>query len=236
LSEYQPGDIVFDRIDFNYKPGVKVLNQFSATIRAGEITAIKGESGSGKSTLLNLLQRSYQIEQGTIKISGIDLRYISDDSLKKAISVVPQSVELFSGTIAENIALGDSSVDLKRVLDIIALLEMEGFIAKLEHGCHTFIGESGVTLSGGQRQRIAIARALYRKPQILLLDEPSTSLDTQSEKSMIRAMHNLKSQGKTVILVSHRRSALAEADRILVLEKGKLTQETQHNKSQLIHE
>jgi ATP-binding cassette subfamily B protein len=236
LSEYQPGDIIFDKIDFNYKPGVKVLNQFSATIRAGEITAIRGESGSGKSTLLHLLQRSYQIEKGTIKISGIDLRYISDDSLKKAISVVPQSVELFSGTIAENIALGDSSVDLKRVLDIITFLEMEGFIAKLEHGCHTLIGESGVNLSGGQRQRIAIARALYRKPQILLLDEPSTSLDTQSEKSMIRAMHNLKSQGKTVILVSHRRSALAEADRILVLEKGKLTQETQLNKSQLIHE
>jgi len=227
LDEYQPGDIVFDRIEFNYKPGLMVLNQFSATIRAGEITAIKGESGSGKSTLLSLLQRSYQIEKGTIKIGGIDLRYICDKSLKKAISVVPQSVELFSGTIAENIALGDSSVDLKRVLDIIALLEMEGFIARLENGCHTFIGESGVNLSGGQRQRIAIARALYQKPQILLLDEPSTSLDSQSEKAMIRAMHSLKNEGKTVILVSHRRSALAEADRILVLEKGKLTQETQ---------
>jgi len=114
-------------------------------------------------------------------------------------------------------------------LDIISLLEMEGFISKLEPGCHTFIGESGVNLSGGQRQRIAIARALYRKPQVLLLDEPSTSLDTQSEKSMIRAMHNLKSQGKTVILVSHRQSTLSEADRILVLEKGKLAQETQLN-------
>jgi ATP-binding cassette subfamily B protein len=227
LNEFQPGDIVFDRIEFNYKPGIKVLNQFSTTIRAGEITAIKGESGSGKSTLLNLLQRSYQIQKGTIKIGGIDLRYISDESLKKVISVVPQNIELFSGTIAENIALGDSSVDLKKILDIIALLEMEDFIEKLEQGCHTFIGDNGVNLSGGQRQRIAIARALYRKPQILLLDEPSASLDKLSEKSMIRAMHSLKNQGKTVILVSHRQSSLEEADRILVLENGKLTQETQ---------
>lgn len=227
LSENRSGDIVFSQIEFNYKPGLKVLDQFSATIRAGEITAIKGESGSGKSTLLNLLLRAYPIEKGTIKIGGTDLRYISDASLKKVISAVPQNIELFSGTIAENIALGDAHVDLKRVLEIINLLEMEDFIESLEHGCHTLIGEDGVNLSGGQRQRIAIARAIYRKPQILLLDEPSSSLDGRSEKSMIRAMHSLKNEGKTVILVSHRRSTLAEADRILVMENGKLTQETQ---------
>lgn len=224
LSEYEPGDIIFDRIEFNYKPGLNILKQFSATIRAGQITAIKGESGSGKSTLLNLLQKVYPIHKGTIKIGGIDLRYISDNSLRKVISTVPQSIELFSGTIAENIALGDSSIDLKRVLEIITLLEMEDFIENLEQGCHTVIGESGINLSGGQRQRIAIARALYRKPQILLLDEPSTSLDGPSEKSMIRAIHSLKNEGKTVILVSHRPSTLAEADRILVLENGKSAQ------------
>lgn len=227
LSENRSGDIVFNQIEFNYKPGLKVLDQFSATIRAGEITAIKGESGSGKSTLLNLLQRAYPIEKGTIKIGGTDLRYISEASLKKVISAVPQNIELFSGTIAENIALGDANVDLKRVLKIINLLEMEDFIENLEHGCHTLIGEDGVNLSGGQRQRVAIARALYRKPQILLLDEPSSSLDRQSEKSMIRAMHSLKNEGKTVILVTHRQTTLAEADRILFMEKGKLTQETQ---------
>ncbi len=225
LSENGSGDVVFDRIDFQYKPGLKVLNKFSANIRAGEITAIQGESGSGKSTILNLLQRAYPIDNGTIKIGGTDLRYINDASLRKVISAVPQNIELFSGTIAENIALGDSSMDLKRVLEIINLLEMEDFIENLEHGCHTLIGESGVSLSGGQRQRIAIARALYRKPQILLLDEPTSSLDGQSEKSMIRAIESLKREGKTVIIVSHRRSTLAKADRILVMEKGKISQE-----------
>ena len=225
LSENGSGDVVFDRIDFQYKPGLKVLNKFSANIRAGEITAIQGESGSGKSTILNLLQRAYPIDNGTIKIGGTDLRYINDASLRKVISAVPQNIELFSGTIAENIALGDSSIDLKRVLEIINLLEMEDFIENLEHGCHTLIGESGVSLSGGQRQRIAIARALYRKPQILLLDEPTSSLDGQSEKSMIRAIESLKREGKTVIIVSHRRSTLAKADRILIMEKGKISQE-----------
>ncbi len=225
LSEHGIGDIVFDRIDFHYKPGLKVLNKFSANIRAGEITAIQGESGSGKSTILNLLQRAYPIDKGTIKIGGLDLRYINEASLRKVISAVPQNIELFSGTIAENIALGDSCIDLKRVLEIINLLEMEDFIENLEHGCHTVIGESGVSLSGGQRQRIAIARALYRKPQILLLDEPTSSLDGQSEMSMIRAIESLKKEGKTVIIVSHRRSTLAKADRILIMEKGKLSQE-----------
>jgi ATP-binding cassette subfamily B protein len=225
LSDLGGGDIVFDRIEFNYKPGLKVLDQFSASIRAGEITAIQGESGSGKSTLINLLQRAYPINRGTIKIGGIDLRYINDTSLRKVISAVPQNIELFSGTIAENIALGDSFIDLKRVLEIINLLEMEDFIENLEHGCHTLIGESGVSLSGGQRQRIAIARALYRKPQILLLDEPTSSLDRQSEMSMIRAIESLKKEGKTVIIVSHRKSTLAMADRILVMKNGKLTQE-----------
>ena len=132
-----------------------------------------------------------------------------------------------TGTIAENIALSDTHVNLKRVLEVISLLKMEGFIENLEHGCHTLIGEGGVNLSGGQKQRIAIARALYQDPQILLLDEPSSSLDKQSEKSMIRAILSLKKEGKTVILVSHRPGILAEADRILIIEKGKLTQDTQ---------
>ena len=171
------------------------------------------------------MQRAYPIDKGTIKIGGVDLRYIDDTSLKKVISAVPQNIELFSGSIAENIALGDSCIDLKRVLEIINLLEMEDFIENLEHGCHTLIGESGVSLSGGQRQRIAIARALYRKPQILLLDEPTSSLDRQSEMSMIRAIESLKKEGKTVIIVSHRKSTLAMADRILVMKNGKLTQE-----------
>jgi ATP-binding cassette subfamily B protein len=219
------GDIVFDRIGFQYKPGLHVFNRFSATIHSGEITAIKGGSGSGKSTLLSLLTRTYKIEKGTIKIGGIDLRYICDESLKRFISSVPQNIQLFSGTVAENIAIGDSNIDLKRILSIVQLLGMEDFIEKLPGACHALIGEGGVTLSGGQKQRIAIARALYTQPQILLLDEPSSSLDIRSEKSMIRAMHKMKKLGKTVVVVSHRPSIISEADRVLVLENGMLTQE-----------
>lgn len=215
-------DIVFDRIVFKYDHRVKILDEFSALIRSGEITAIVGESGSGKSTLLQLLQRLYPLQSGSIKIGGVDLNYISDQRLKELISVVPQQVELFSGTVAENIALGDCESDLERILELISLLEMEDFLESLDKGLHTYIGESGRNLSGGQKQRIAIARALYRNPQILLLDEPSSSLDKRSEKAMVRAMQTLKRSGKTVIITSHRPSTIAEADRILLIEEGKL--------------
>lgn len=225
LNPNTSGDIVFDRIGFQYKPGLHVFNRFSVTIHSGEITAIKGGSGSGKSTLLSLLTRTYKIEKGTIKIGGIDLRYICDKSLKRLISSVPQNIQLFSGTVAENIAIGDPNIDLERILSIVQLLEMEDFIEKLPGACHALIGEGGITLSGGQKQRIAIARALYTQPQILLLDEPSSSLDIRSEKSMIQAMHKMKKLGKTVVIVSHRPSIISEADRVLVLENGVLTQE-----------
>ena len=236
ISRIQIRDISFNEIDFQYKPGIKILQKFSVRIEAGEITAIKGRSGCGKSTLLALMQKVYPVQKGSIKIGGIDIKYISNSCLKRTFACVPQKIELFSGTIIENIALGDPCVDLQRVIDIVALLEMEDFIDRFPNGLHTFIGESGVNLSGGQKQRIAIARALYRQPQILLLDEPSSSLDLQSERSMIRAMKNMKERGKTVIVISHRDSTISESDRILIMEKGKLKEEFKTSNSLQINE
>ena len=221
LNQNDSTDVLFERIVFKYDHRGKILDGFSALIRSGEITAIVGESGSGKSTLLLLLQRLYPVQSGCIKIGGINLKYISDQSLKEMISVVPQQVELFSGTVAENIALGDPGRDLGRILELVDLLEMEEFLEALENGIHTFIGESGRNLSGGQKQRIAMARALYRDPKILLLDEPTSSLDKKSEKAVIRVMRKLKNEGKTVIVISHRPSTIAEADRILTIDQGR---------------
>jgi len=164
----------------------------------------------------------YKVQQGAIKIGGINLKYISDQSLRELISVVPQQVELFSGTLADNIALGEQEADLGSILEIVSLLEMEDFIENLDNGLHTFIGESGSNLSGGQKQRIAIARALYRDPQILLMDEPTSSLDKHSEEAMIRAIKEQKRKRKTVIIVSHRASTISEADSVLVIDGGKL--------------
>lgn len=223
LKEPVAGDIVFDRIVFTYANRIKILDGFSATIRSGEITAIVGDSGSGKSTLLHLLQGLYPIEEGLIKIGGVNLEYICRESLRKFISIVPQNIELFSGSVAENIGLGDRHIDLKKILDIVSSLGMEDFVESLDRGLNTLIGEGGTQLSGGQKQRIAIARALYRDPEILLLDEPTSALDRQAEKAAIDALEKFKQSGKTVIINSHRPSTILAADRILHLENGKVS-------------
>lgn len=222
VEQVVPGDIVFDKVIFKYEKRNKILDAFSATIRCGEITAIIGESGSGKSTILQILQRTYKAQEGVVKINGVNIDYLSDRSLRQLISVVPQRVELFSGTVVENIALGEPRADLAKIIGLISLLEMEGFIESLENGLHHFIEEGGSNLSGGQKQRIAIARALYRDPEILLLDEPASSLDGEAEKALIKAIKDRKKAGKTVVMVSHRTSAISEADQVLWIRDGKL--------------
>ena len=222
-------DIVFNQVVFSYNNRIQVLKGFSATIKTGRITAIVGNSGSGKSTLMHLLQSLYPLEGGNIKIGGIDLKYITSDSLRNKISVVPQVVQLFSGTVAENIALGDPDIDFGRILEVVSLLGMESFIENLENGLYTFIGENGLGLSGGQKQRIAIARALYKTPEVLLLDEASSSLDQNAEEALISALVKMKSAGKTVVLISHRFNTVLHADTILVLDNGRLVEQGSHD-------
>lgn len=225
VEDLSPGNIVFDRVVFKYRHRTRVLDEFSATIRYGEITAIIGDSGSGKSTLLQILQRTYRAQEGSVKIDGVNLDYISEKSLRQFISVVPQRVELFSGTVVDNIALGEHRPDLAKILELISLLEMEEFIDSLENGVYHFLEERGGNLSGGQKQRIAIARALYRDPEILLLDEPAANLDREAERALINALIDRKRSGKTVIIVSHKPSAIAQADRVLRIHDGKLVPE-----------
>jgi ATP-binding cassette, subfamily C, bacteriocin exporter len=229
LTEDNCGDIRFENIAFRYGTRKTVFSDLTLRIAGGTSTAIVGESGSGKSTLMALLHNLYPLQSGTITIGGIDLRHISNDSLRRLVGVVPQHIDLFAGTIIENIALGDTGPDMKRLVMIADILGMKEFIESLPQHLHTILNEQGVNLSGGQRQKIALARALYRNPQILILDEATSSLDPVSEQQVQHALSWFTRQGKTVILIAHRLSTIKHCEEILVLREGRLVESGAHN-------
>jgi ABC-type bacteriocin transporter len=231
-AELEPdmiGDIHFKDVHFRYGTRVNVFEGLSLNMKKGQITAIVGESGSGKTTMLSLMQNIYPLMSGSIMIGDYDLKYLTNDSLRKMVAVVPQEVHLFGGTVIENIAVGDQDPDMKRVMQICRELEITGFIENLANGFNTFLGENGTNLSGGQRQRIAIARALYRDPEILILDEATSSLDSESEQHVQNAIALLRERQKTIIVIAHRLSTIMHADKIIVLQTGKLVEEGAHN-------
>ena len=223
------GDIVFNNVTFSYGTRVEVFRHFNLLVTKGRITAIVGESGSGKSTLMSLLQNIYSLREGTIAIGNTDIRYIQHESLRRLVSVVPQQIDLFAGTVSENIAVGEFDPDMQQVLAIAQQLGILEFIEKLPDGFNTMLGEHGVNLSGGQRQRIAIARALYRNPEILILDEATSSLDPVSDLYVQHVMQNLRNAGKTIIVIAHRLSTVVNADKIVVLQDGTLAEEGTHD-------
>ncbi|MCY1527810.1 Lactococcin-G-processing and transport ATP-binding protein LagD [compost metagenome] len=227
------GDIRFEQVQFSHGSSVNVFENLNLHIPAGKFTAIIGESGSGKSTLIALLQNIYPIQKGNIFIGQYANQYISHDSLCRYVGIVPQHIDLFSGNVIENIAIGERPPDLQRVIDICSQLDILSFIESLPNGFHTYLGENGSTLSGGQKQRIAIARALYRKPEILILDEATSALDTTAEQCVYHAISNLLANRKTVIIITHRLSTIVKADKIIVLEKGKVVEEGQHE--EMVH-
>ena len=229
LTRETVGDIIFNNIHFRYGTRVTVFEGLNLRISKNSITAVVGESGSGKSTLLSLLQNLYALQGGDISIGGLSLQYISNKSLRQLISVVPQNIDLFAGTILENIAIGDFDPDIKKILGIAQLLGINDFVEKMPDTYYTILNEQGVNLSGGQRQRIAIARALYRSPEILILDEATSSLDPISELKVQKTLAHFKAQGKTVIMIAHRLSTIKNADAILVLQGGKLVEQGIHN-------
>jgi ABC-type bacteriocin transporter len=218
-------DIHFENVRFRYGTRVEVFESLNLTIKKGEITAITGESGSGKTTLVSLIQNLYPLQEGHIRIGRYDLRHLTNQSLRKIVSVVPQRIDLFSGNVVNNIAIGDFSPDMDRVIEVCDKLGMTRFIEQLPHGFNTYLGENGATLSGGQQQRIAIARALYRDPEILILDEATSSLDSLAETFVQNTLRLLREESKTVIVIAHRLSTINMAQRIIVLEKGVVVQD-----------
>ena len=222
------GDIRFEDVCFRYGSRVDVFDGLNLLIPKGKVTAFAGESGSGKTTLVNILQKMYPIESGRVFIGDLNLAHIDSQKLRNIISVVPQKVDLFAGNVIENIAVGEFEPDMEKMIGMCKELGILSFIEDLPNGFETYLGENGATLSGGQKQRIAIARALYRDPEILILDEATSSLDSVSEQYVQKAVGYLKQQGKTVILIAHRLSTIFKADKICVLEKCVLTEEGTH--------
>ena len=228
LTPENIGNIQFKNVSFSYGSRVDVFEDFSCEIEKGKTTAIVGESGSGKTTLASLLQNLYPLKGGKILIGDYDVQYISNYSLRNMVSVVPQQIDLFSGNVIENIALGEDVPNIQRIIDITKALGILEFIEKLPNGFQTYLGENGSQLSGGQKQRIAIARALYKNPEILILDEATSSLDTASEQTIQKTLNEFKAQGKTMIVIAHRLSTIAHADNILVMKEGKVIEQGTH--------
>jgi ATP-binding cassette subfamily B protein len=223
------GNISFQHVSFRFGTRTQVFSDFTLVIPKGKTTAVIGESGSGKTTLISLLQNIYPIQQGRITIGNYDIKFIQNDSLRAMVSTVPQQVELFGGSVIENIALGEYNPDMQRIMDICAQLDIKNFIEQLPNAYNTHLGEHGMTLSGGERQRIAIARALYKNPQILIFDEATSSLDSNSELHVKETLRRFADNGKTVILIAHRLSTIKDADTIIVLRKGVVAEQGFHD-------
>ena len=228
LTAEQIGNINFENVTFSYGSRREVFKDFSYVIEKGKTTAIVGESGSGKTTLATLIQNLYPVNSGKITIGDYEVQYLSHYSLRTLIGVVPQQIDLFSGNVIENIAFGEDFPDMQRVIDLTKQLGILSFIEQLPNGFQTHLGENGSQLSGGQRQRIAIARALYKNPEILILDEATSSLDTDSEQVIQATLNELKRTGKTLIVIAHRLSTIAHSDTILVLRNGQLIEQGTH--------
>lgn len=229
LKKEDVGDIEFKNVNFSYGTRVDVFKGLNLTIREGKVTSIVGKSGSGKTTLISLLQNIYGIKSGRIAINHINIKNIENSSLRSIIGVVPQEINLFKGTIMENIALGDYKPDDKKVIEVCRVLGVLEFIEELPDGFHTDLGENGGGLSGGQKQQIAIARALYKDPEILILDEATSSLDSLSEGHIQRTINTLKAEQKTVIIIAHRLRTVVGSDEIIVMDKGEVIEKGTHD-------
>ena len=205
-------DIVFEGVDFSYPGCPTLLENFSMRIPAGKITALQGESGCGKSSIAGLLMRDFPIQKGRIRIGNIPIDLIDIGRWRQFVSIVPQDAPLLNGTILENITCLDSEPDLKRVAKILDDLGLTRFIRELPLGPLTKVGDRGSILSGGQKQRIALARVLYLDPQVIILDEATSSLDEVSQKFILDKIRELRDSGKTILMITHRNDNVPIAD------------------------
>ena len=220
-------DLVFDGVDFTYEPGQPILQGINLRIRSGEVVAVVGPSGAGKTTLANLIPRFFDPAKGRILMDGCDLRDATLSSVRAQVGMVTQETILFNDTAFANIAYGHGSYGRAAVEEAARVALAHDFIMAMPDGYETIIGERGQRLSGGQRQRIAIARALLKNAPILILDEATSELDTESEMLVQRALQNLM-EGRTVLVIAHRLSTVRRADRILVLDDGRISEEGSH--------
>ena len=222
------GDIAFEHVAFAYDPAAPVLRDVNLSIKAGQRVGVCGPTGGGKSTVLSLIPRFYDPTTGRVRIDGADITDYKLDALRGQIGFVLQDTVLFVGTIRENIAYGGTDAKEEEIIAAAKMANAHDFISQMPKGYNTMVGERGLTLSGGQRQRIGIARAILRNSPILILDEPTAALDTESEKLVMEALERLM-QGRTVITIAHRLSTIRDADKIVVLKGGCVAEEGAHD-------
>jgi ABC-type multidrug transport system fused ATPase/permease subunit len=227
-GEGPTGRVEFDHVSFGYRPGTPVIDDLSFTAESGSTVAIVGPTGVGKTTLVNLLMRFYDVDSGRILIDGVDIAAVSRHSLRSRIGMVLQDTWLFSGTIAQNIAYGRPDAGDDEVIEAAKAAYVDRFVHTLPDGYQTWVREGGSNISAGEKQLITIARAFLAKPQLLILDEATSSVDTRTELLIAKATHELR-RDRTSFLIAHRLSTIRDADVILVMESGKIVEQGNHS-------
>ena len=228
LLPHVKGSVSFNNVSFAYNTDEPILDDVSFSATPGQVVALVGPSGAGKSTVASLLPRFYDVTGGSIVIDGLDICDVTMESLREQVGIVPQETMLFNGSVYDNILYGRLDATEEEVMAASKAANAHNFISELPNGYDTQLGDRGVNISGGQRQRIAIARAILKNPQILILDEATSALDTESERVVQEALDRLM-VGRTSFVIAHRLSTIKNADKILVMEKGKIVEEGNHD-------
>ena len=227
LQLTQPPEVRFESVFFAYEPDRPILHGISLTIPAGKTVAVVGPSGSGKSTLARLLFRFYDAQDGSIRIDGQDIKHLTQDSVRRAIGIVPQDTVLFNDTVYYNIAYGQTAASKDQVEEAAKSARIHDFIASTPQGYETMVGERGLKLSGGEKQRVAIARTLLKNPSILIFDEATSALDSTNERA-IQAELRDAAHNKTTLVIAHRLSTVVDAHEIIVLDQGHVIERGTH--------